>query len=111
MDDKLTSADGKRFWRQLQRFAEYEDMKDLYSKVIPEIAKFEQKIMDFEVNVQKNDLIIRQFDETIAHKSDKILLEKLKMDSKKMYASKEEQNDFILKLEDTMSANQDAFQS
>ena len=67
--------------------------------------------MDFEVNVQKNDLIIRQFDETIAHKSDKILLEKLKMDSKKMYASKEEQNDFILKLEDTMSANQDAFQS
>lgn len=44
----LTKNDGVRFWRQLKRFAEYEDLKDLYNRVMPEIFKFESKIIDFE---------------------------------------------------------------
>ena len=32
---------------QLKRFAEYEDLKQLHKLVIPEISKFESKIMMF----------------------------------------------------------------
>lgn len=58
-NDFLTKKDGVRFWRQLQRFAEYEDLKDLYKRVIPEISKFEQKIVEFEENMNNSNLIIR----------------------------------------------------
>ena len=58
-NDFLTKKDGVRFWRQLQRFAEYEDLKDLYKRVIPEISKFEQKIVEFEENINNSNLIIR----------------------------------------------------
>ena len=41
MQAKLTVQDGKRIWRHFQRFAEYDDLKDLYTKCVPELAKFE----------------------------------------------------------------------
>ena len=44
---KMDKADAARIWRYLKRFAEYEDLKDLRNRIIPEIAKFEQKISDF----------------------------------------------------------------
>ena len=47
MEFGLTKQDGQKIWRNFQRFAEYEDLKYLYSKVIPEISKFEGRIIDF----------------------------------------------------------------
>ena len=44
---RLSGNDGKRIWRHFQRFAEYNDLKDLYNKCIPELVRFEQKIIDF----------------------------------------------------------------
>lgn len=31
----LTIEDGKKIWRHFQRFAEYNDLKELYGKCIP----------------------------------------------------------------------------
>jgi hypothetical protein len=39
---KLDKNDATRIWKHFQRFAEYSDLKDLYAKCIPELAKFEQ---------------------------------------------------------------------
>lgn len=74
-------------------------MKDLYSKVIPEIAKFEQKIMNFETTFEQNNLIMRQFDEVIAHKCDKLLLEQMKNEFSEKFASRDEQLRYIGKIE------------
>ena len=41
----------------------YEDLKDLYNKCIPHLVKFEQKIADYEVEMDKLNMIIRGFDE------------------------------------------------
>ena len=41
MDNSFTKTDGQRIWRAMQRFAEYNDLKDLYERCIPQIAKFE----------------------------------------------------------------------
>ena len=48
MFKKLTDQDGKRIWRHFQRFAEYNDLKLLYNKMLPELVKIEKKILDFQ---------------------------------------------------------------
>ena len=35
---KLTKEEGRKLWAQFERFAEYNDLKTLYSKVLPPIA-------------------------------------------------------------------------
>ena len=74
LEKRLTKLDGQRLWKHFQRFCEYEDLKDLYSKVVPEIAKFEEKLLGFEATIEQNQTIIRQFDENLSFKSDKIAL-------------------------------------
>lgn len=44
LNERLLHSDAKKIWDYFTRFAEYSDLKDLYNKVIPELAKFEQKI-------------------------------------------------------------------
>ena len=44
---KLDKNDAKNIWSHFQRFAQYDDLKDLYHRCLPEIAKFEEKIMNF----------------------------------------------------------------
>jgi len=46
-------------------------LKELYKKVIPEIAKFELKIIDFQLTADKNNLIMRNFDEALSKKAEK----------------------------------------
>ena len=48
LSQKLDVNEGTKFWKHFQRFAEYSDLKSLHNKVIPELAKFEQKIINFE---------------------------------------------------------------
>ena len=77
MQAKLTVSDGKRIWRHFQRFAEYNDLKLLYNKFIPELAKVEYKIYDFTLEMDQAKLIIRRFDETMAHKAEKVSIDQL----------------------------------
>ena len=41
IETKLDITESKKIWEHFQRFAMYNDLKDLYSKCLPEIAKFE----------------------------------------------------------------------
>ena len=45
---KLDIEDGQKIWRHFQRFAEYSDLKDLYFKCMPAIAKYEQQLQEFQ---------------------------------------------------------------
>ena len=54
-----------------KRFALYDDLKELHNKVLPEIAKFEQRIIELDSLHEKNNLIIREFDNSIAQKASK----------------------------------------
>lgn len=97
MQQKLSKADGSRIWRHFQRFSEYEDLKELYSKCIPELARFEQRIIDFQLELDKNKLIICRFDETLTTKADKISIENLYNHCSERYSSKVEQSEFMEK--------------
>ena len=77
VDMRITKKEGQRIWQHFDRFAEYSDLKDLYAKCIPELAKFEQKIIDYEGELRKLELIIRKFDETLSIKCNKTVVDKL----------------------------------
>lgn len=47
LDDKIELPILQPIWKNFERFALYDDLKDLYSKVLPEIVKFEQRIINF----------------------------------------------------------------
>lgn len=51
LDDKMTIRDGKRIWKAFQRYAEYSDLKELYQLCIPEISKFEERLIDFQMKL------------------------------------------------------------
>ena len=44
-------------------------------KCVPELARFESKIIDFILEIDKNSLIIRRFDENLANKAEKTTIE------------------------------------
>ena len=71
--DELTKV-----WDHFQRFAEYKDLKHLHTIVIPEIAKFEQKIMVYQKKLDQYDEIIRNYDEVIQTKSNKTVMDQYK---------------------------------
>ena len=41
IEGKLDKNDASRIWKYFERFARYDDLKDLYNKCIPSIAKVE----------------------------------------------------------------------
>lgn len=76
-DEKMSLKDGQRLWRQHQRFAEYEDLRDLYKKCLPEILKFEQKLINYQGEIDRTHLIIRKFDEQMISKAEKNAVDKI----------------------------------
>ena len=65
----------KNIWAQLSRFAEYGDLKKLHTMVVPEIAKFEQKIINSETSLKSFEHILRNFDEVLQTKSNKVTVD------------------------------------
>ena len=75
MHQKLSVQDGRRIWRHFQRFAEYNDFKLLYNKIMPEMAKIEHKMIDFTHDLKQTKSTIRRVDEALNHKIDKISID------------------------------------
>lgn len=58
VSQKLTQNEGQKIWKYFERFAEYDDFKTLYQKCVPEIQKFETKLVDFDLEIKKNQEIV-----------------------------------------------------
>ncbi len=43
---KTNNEETGKVWKHFSNYAEYTDLKDLYGKVLPEISKFECKLID-----------------------------------------------------------------
>ena len=59
-------------WSNFNQFALYDDLKDLYGKTVPEIKKFEDRIIEFNCQLERIDEIMRRFDEVITEKASKM---------------------------------------
>ena len=58
LNKKVNQEEAQKIWNQFDRFCLYDDLKDLHSKVIPEIAKFENKIINHNLSIEKQNLIL-----------------------------------------------------
>ena len=96
---KLDKNDAKLIWQHFKRFAYYEDLKDLNSKFLPELAKFEQRLMDIKCDYDKICIMIRLADETLAAKSNKSQIVVLHAKIDETCALKTEQKAFMDKME------------
>ena len=76
--------------------------------VIPEIAKFEQKILTCNENIARYEEIIRGFDEVIQTKSSKISHDSLKKHVLEDCTKKDQLIDFFNQAEKNKKVNEDA---
>eukprot|EP00347_Sterkiella_histriomuscorum_P005859 403355004 len=72
VQNTVDREEGDKIWNHFKRFCKFDDMKDLYQKTVPEIQKFEQKLIDFTQDMEKNQFIVRRFDEIISDKASKM---------------------------------------
>ena len=71
IETKMDIEEGTKIWGQFDKYSQHEDLKELYKIVNPEIAKFEQKIIDFDREIEQFKRMIRQFDQNLLTKSNK----------------------------------------
>ena len=87
IERKIERDELTKIWDHFQRFAEYTDLKHLHTIVIPEIAKFEQKIIVYQKKLDQYDEILRNYDEVIQTKSSKTVLDQYKAYVKSNHAT------------------------
>ncbi|CDW74827.1 UNKNOWN [Stylonychia lemnae] len=68
---RTTQEETSRLWKNFQTYAEYNDLKELYNKVVPEVQKFEESLLDLNRECRKTQEIVRRFDEVILDKASK----------------------------------------
>lgn len=44
LDQKMTEKEGQTIWANFQKYAIYDDLKDLYQRCVPAISSFEDKL-------------------------------------------------------------------
>lgn len=75
--NKAEVEETERLWQNFERYALYEDLKDLYSKTVPEIQRFEDRLIRFALEVEQAQIIVRRFDEVLNEKASRLDLKEL----------------------------------
>eukprot|EP00347_Sterkiella_histriomuscorum_P015229 403357819 len=68
---KTNNEETSRLWKNFTKYAEYGDLKDLYNKVLPEVSRFEDSLLDLSKEAAKTQEIVRRFDEVMSDKASK----------------------------------------
>ncbi len=69
MKDKASIEETMRIWHNFSNYAEYKDLKALYSKVMPEIERHEINMAGHKTEIAKFGEILTRFDEVISEKA------------------------------------------
>ena len=94
MATKLDLHEAKKIWDYFQRFAEYSDLKELYAKCIPPLAKFEQKLIDYQNDYIRIENIITDFDKHMLQKANKVQFEEFQAQVMETFVRMEDQDKF-----------------
>ena len=78
-----------KLWKELKRYAFYEDYKELYQKTVIPVQKFEEVILDHSKEHRQMKIMIKTFDENLALKSNKKDIWKIENDLR-VYATKQD---------------------
>lgn len=85
LNAKIGKKEAQHIWAHFENYAMYEDFKELYRKTIPELAKFEQQILNFHAEQERARLIIRGFDYAMTGKANKSVMDSISHDLERNY--------------------------
>ena len=71
MNGKAEYKHLKEIKQEIKRCALYDDFKELYNKTLMPMQKYEKQMFGYQLEHQQMQLMIRQFDETLALKANK----------------------------------------
>ena len=71
LKSKCSIEEAKNIWNNFGRYSLYDDLKELYKKTVPEIKRFEERLVQFTIEMAKADSIMRRFDEILTEKASK----------------------------------------
>ena len=93
VDSKMSSKEGLKLWSNFKKYAQYDELKDLYKKCLPAISGFEDKLKIFMVELNKFELMIRRIDEVMCSKADKTKLKEFINEVTSTYITKDDSKD------------------
>ena len=71
IDSKMNSKEGQKLWANFKKYAQYDELKELYRKTMPAISSFEDKLMENNDHNERIDQMMRRIDEVLCQKADK----------------------------------------
>jgi len=78
MNSKIGPKEAKKIWDNFSCYASFSDLRSLYNKVVPEIQKFESKLLEISKDQVKLEQIVTRFDEVLSEKVSKLNLHEVK---------------------------------
>jgi hypothetical protein len=74
---KTDKSEMLKVWNQFKSYALYQDLKDLYAKVLPPLSTFEEKMDEMSASYEQSKEVIRRYDEIISDKASKTSIKEL----------------------------------
>ena len=71
LSKKTDNTETERILESLKLYALYQDLKDLYAKVMPPLSVFEEKMDSMAAGYEQSKEMIRRYDEVISDKASK----------------------------------------
>lgn len=88
VDLKMSSKEGQKLWTNFRKYAQYDELQELYRKTMPAISSFEDKLQQNNDHNERLDKIIKRIDEVLCQKADKSFVKEFKDYSEHNYATK-----------------------
>ena len=74
-----------KIWANFKKYAQYEELKDLYRRCLPAISGFEDKLKEYWTELEKAQLMMRRFDEVLCEKAEKTVLREFINEARRTY--------------------------
>ena len=74
-----------KIWANFKKYAQYEELKDLYRRCLPAISGFEDKLKEYWTEMQKTQLMMRRLDEILCEKAEKTVVREFINEARRTY--------------------------
>lgn len=74
---KTDASETRKVWDQFSKYALYQDLKDLYNKVLPPLSTFESKMDEMSDSYEQSKEMIRRYDEIMSDKANKTAIKEI----------------------------------
>ena len=88
LETKLTNKEGLKLWANFRKYAQNDELRELYRKTLPAISSFEDKLKENNDYNERIDETCRRMDEVICNKADRMALKELREYCAENYISK-----------------------